>query len=76
MRTRTPNRDFNGFNDPLAKILGGVGILLTLMLCTVTFLAALVDVAYLEMLQPVMWLLGAYGIVGAICGKASRNRSA
>ncbi len=79
---RTP--DPNGFTDPLAKILLGIGIVLTLMFSIVAFLASLVDVAFLGMLKPVMWLLGAYAVVGAICGlvrsirygKANRSRSA
>ncbi len=82
--TRTPDRDLNGFNDPLAKILLGIGIVLTLMFCIVAFLASLVDVAFLGMLKPVTWLLGAYAVVGAICGlvrsmrygKANKSRSA
>jgi hypothetical protein len=80
---RTPDRDFNGFNDPLAKVLLGIGIVLTLMFCIVAFLASLVDVAFLGMLKPVTWLLGAYAVVGAIYGlvsgirygKANRSRS-
>ncbi len=85
--TRTPDRWFNdpnGFNDPLAKILLGIGIVLTLMFYIVVFLASLVDVAFLGMLIPVTWLLGAYAVVAVICGlarsiqygKANRSRSA
>ncbi len=45
---------------------------------------SLVDVAFLGMLKPVMWLLGTYAVVGAICGlvrsiqygKRNRSRSA
>jgi hypothetical protein len=82
--TRTPDRDLNGFNDPLAKILLGIGIVLTLMFFIIVFLASLVDVAFLGMLRPVTWLLGAYAVVGAFCGlvrgiqygKANRSRSA
>ncbi len=73
--TRTPDR---GFNDPLVKILLGIGIVLTLMI----YIAALLT--SLEMLKLSMWLLGAYAVVGAICGlvrsiqygKANRTRSA
>ncbi len=81
---RTPDRGFDGFNDPLVKILLGIGIVLTLMIYVVALLTSLVDVAFLGMLKPVMWLLGAYAVVGAICGlvrsiqygKANRTRSA
>ena len=65
---RTPDRGFDGFNDPLVKILLGIGIVLTLMICVVALLTSLVDVAFLGMLKSVMWLLGAYAVVGAICG--------
>ncbi len=66
--TRTPDRGFDGFNDPLVKILLGIGIVLTLMIYVVALLTSLVDVAFLGMLKPVMWLLAAYAVVGAICG--------
>ncbi len=59
---RTPDREFDGFNDPLVKILLGIGIVLTLMI----YIAALLR--SLEMLKLGMWLLGAYAVVGAICG--------
>ncbi len=82
--TRTPDRGFDEFNDPLVKILLGIGIVLTLMIYVVALLTSLVDVAFLGMLKPVTWLLGAYAVVGAICGlvrsiqygKANRSRSA
>ena len=72
--TRTPDR---GFNDPLVKILLGIGIVLTAMIYIAAFLPSL------EMLKLSMWLLGAYAVVGAICGfvrsvqygKANRSRS-
>jgi len=60
--------DPNGFNDPLAKILLGIGIVLTLIFYIVAFLASVVDVAFLGMLKPVTWLLGAFAVVGVICG--------
>jgi len=66
--TRTPDRGFDGFNDPLVKIMLGVGIVLTLMLCIVALLTSSVGVEFLGLLKPVMWLLGAYAVVGAICG--------
>ncbi len=65
---RTPDRGFDGFNDPLVKILLGIGIVLTLMIYVVALLTSLVDVAFLGMLKSCMWLLGAYAVVGAICG--------
>ncbi len=76
--TRTPDRGLDGFNDPLVKILLGIGIALTLMIYIPASLASL------EMLRLSMWLLGAYAVVGAICGlvrsiqygKANRSRSA
>jgi hypothetical protein len=75
-KTRTLDRGFDGFNDPLVKILLGVGTALTLMLYIVTLLTSLV------MLKTIMWLLGAYAVVGAIFGlvrsiqygKANRSR--
>ena len=82
--TRTPDREFDGFNDPLVKILLGIGIVLGLMFYIAAHLTLSVDVAFLGMLKSVLWLLGAYAVVGAICGlvrsvqygKANRSRSA
>ena len=82
--TRTPNREFNGFDDPLAKILLGIGILLTAMFVSLSFSMAFVGMKFLGPLISVTWLLGAYAVVGAIFGlvrsiqfgKAIRSRSA
>ena len=72
---RTSDR---GSNDPLVKILLGVGIVLTAMIYVAAYLGSL------EMLKLSMWLLGAYAVAGAIFGlvrsvqygKANRSRSA
>lgn len=76
---RTPDR---GFNDPLVKILIGIGIVLGLMIGVAALLTRLVGVEFLGMLKLGMWLLGAYAVVGAICGLVrsiqwgNRSRSA
>ena len=76
--TRTSDRGVDGFNDPLVKILLGIGIVLTAMINVAAYLGSL------EILKLSMWLLGAYAVAGAIFGlvrsaqygKASRSRSA
>ena len=75
---RSPDREFDGFNDPLVRIIGGIGIALMLMIVIAAFLKSL------EILQFSLWLLLAYAVVGAICGfvrsrqygAANRNRNA
>ena len=70
----TLDRDINGFNDPLAKILLGIGIVLTGMLCIAVLLISLVGVQFLGYLKLVTWLLGAFAVFGAICGLVSGIR--
>ncbi len=72
--TRTLDRDLNGFNDPLAKVLRGIAIVLTAMLCIAALLVSLVGMQFLGFLKLVMWLLGAFAVFGAICGLASGIR--
>ena len=84
-RTGMRNREFDGFKDPVVKILLGIGIALTLMLYVAVFLKPLIGVAgFLVMLKSIMWVLGAYAVFGAIFGlvrsiqygRARRSRSA
>ena len=72
--TRTLDRDLNGFNDPLVKIVLGIGIVVTAMLCIAVLLALLVGAQFLGLLNFAVWLLGAFAIFGAICGLVSGIR--
>lgn len=67
-RTSTSNRDSNEFNDPLAKALLRVGMLLTAMFCIAVLLNSLVGMQFVGLLKFVTWLLGAFAVFGAICG--------
>jgi len=71
---RTLDRDLNGFNDPLAKIVFGIGIVVTAMLCIAVLLTLLVGVQFLGLLNFTVWLLGAFAVFGAICGLVSGIR--
>ena len=85
MRNRRDlNREFDGFDDPLVKVLGGAGIVLMGTLCVAVLLVLFVGMEFLGLLISVMWLLGAYAVIGAICGfirgmqyeKANKRRRA
>jgi hypothetical protein len=58
---RTPSRDFNEFDDPLAKILLGIGIVLTAMFVSLCFSISLVGMEFLGLLISVSWLLRVRG---------------
>ena len=67
--TRTLGREFNGFNDPVVKILLGVGIALSLPIFVVVLLKPLIGVGgFLVMLKSSTWVMLAYAVVGAIFG--------
>jgi len=67
--TRTLGREFDGFNDPVVKVLLGVGIALTLTTYVVVLLKPLIGVAgFLVLLKSITWVLLAYAVVGAIFG--------
>ena len=71
---RTLDRDLNGFNDPLVKIVLGIGIVVTAILCIAVLLTLLIGVQFLGLLIFAMWLLGAFAVFGAICGLVSGIR--
>jgi len=72
--SKKPDHDFNGFNDPLAKVLFGIGIVLTAMICIVVLLISLAGLQFLGFLKLVIWLLGAFSVLGVICGLMSGIR--
>ena len=73
-KIRERHRDFNGFNDPLAKVLLGIGIVLTVLLHSAVILVSLVGPEFLALLKLVTGLLGAFAIFGAICGLVGSMR--
>ena len=65
---RDLNREFDGFDDPLVKVLGGAGIVLMVTLCIAVLLVLFVGMEFLGLLISVMWIFCAYAVIGAICG--------
>ena len=72
--TRKLDRDFDGFDDPLVKILLGIGIVSTAIFFIAAFLMSLVGLQFLGFFKLATWLLGAFSIFGAICGLVSGMR--
>ena len=72
--SRTLDRDLDGFNDPLVKIVSGIGIVVTAMLFIAAILTFVIGVQFLGLLKLAMWLLGAFAVFGAICGLVSGIR--
>ncbi len=73
-KPRAPRHDFNGFDDLLAKFLLGTASVLTALLGLGVFLTSFVGQEYLGFLKLITWLLGAFAVVGAVCGLAAGMR--